>query len=157
VLAVLIGALTEGDALDIAVQRALGVAAAHRVESPEVAESLEKAVRLAVTRARPSPEVLSQLGAGWIAEEALAIAVCCALMADGDFARGVRLAVNHGGDSDSTGAVCGHILGAALGVEAIPERWVERVEAREVIEQLAADLVTGWRDGVEWGEMYPAS
>ncbi|HVT38678.1 MAG TPA: ADP-ribosylglycohydrolase family protein [Gemmatimonadaceae bacterium] len=157
VLAVLIGALTEGDALDTAVHRALAAAAAHRMESPEVAESLEKAVRLAESGVAQSPELLRQLGAGRIAEEALAIAVYCALMADGDFARGVQLAVNHGGDSDSTGSISGSILGAALGVAAIPGRWVERVEAREVIVQIADDLLTGWRDGVKWAEMYPAN
>ena len=40
-----------------------------------------------------------------MAEEALAIAVFCALAAP-DFESGVLTAVNHGGDSDSTGQAC---------------------------------------------------
>lgn len=85
----------------------------------------------------------------------LAIAVYCALAAQGDFATGVRLAVNHSGDSDSTGAICGNILGAALGVNAIPSEWLEHIEAREIIVQLADDLATGWRTGADWSERYP--
>ncbi len=86
-------------------------------------------------------EAIRLLGLGWVAEEALAIAVFCALKADGDFVKGVRLAVNHDGDSDSTGAICGNILGAILGVEGLPPRWLDLLELRDVIEQVATDLV----------------
>jgi ADP-ribosylglycohydrolase len=41
---------------------------------------------------------------------AIAIAICCALVAR-DFA-GVILAVNHDGDSASTGSIAGNLLGA---------------------------------------------
>jgi ADP-ribosylglycohydrolase len=34
-----------------------------------------------------------------------------------------------GGDTDTNGCITGALLGAALGVEAIPKRWVERVRA----------------------------
>ena len=46
-----------------------------------------------------------------MAEETLAIAVYCALKYEQDFDRAVIAAVNHNGDSDSTGAVCGNLLG----------------------------------------------
>lgn len=82
---------------------------------------------------------IARLGEGWVAEEALAIAVYCALVAD-DFAHGVRLAVNHDGDSDSTGAIAGHLLGTQLGDQAIPTAWRERLELRELIIELATDL-----------------
>lgn len=55
-------------------------------------------------------ETLTQLGGGWIAEEALAIALYCAL-STADFRTGVMLAVNHSGDSDSTGSMVGQLLG----------------------------------------------
>ena len=57
-----------------------------------------------------------------------------------DFATGVCLAVNHGGDSDSTGAIAGNLLGARLGEEAIPKAWREAVELRDVIERIAEEL-----------------
>jgi hypothetical protein len=58
----------------------------------------------------------------------------------------MRLAVNHDGDSDSTAAIAGNLLGAALGVEAIPQRWLSALEARRVIAEVADDLATfpGW-------------
>ncbi|MBV8094776.1 MAG: ADP-ribosylglycohydrolase family protein, partial [Acetobacteraceae bacterium] len=88
------------------------------------------------------PEKLERLGAGWVAEEALAIAICCALAAR-DFRHGVTLAVNHSGDSDSTGAIAGNLLGAQLGVGAIPEDWLAELELRDEINQLAVDINAG--------------
>ena len=77
--------------------------------------------------------LLAALGAGWIAEEALAIGLYCALVAD-DFEHGVRLAITHSGDSDSTGSITGQILGARYGAGVIPQRWLDRLELREVID-----------------------
>jgi hypothetical protein len=56
-------------------------------------------------------------------------------------------AVNITGDSDSTGAITGNILGAALGIEQIPARWLDTLELREVITEIADDLasVKQWR------------
>ena len=53
------------------------------------------------------------------------------------------MAVNHLGDSDSTGAITGNILGAWLGATAIDKSWLEPLEPREIIETLADDLVRG--------------
>ena len=50
------------------------------------------------------------------------------------------MAVNHSGDSDSTGAILGNILGAHLGVEQIPTRWTQQVELTDELGQLAKDL-----------------
>ncbi len=52
------------------------------------------------------------------------------------------LAVNHGGDSDSTGAITGNILGTLLGEDAIPSNWLTELEGRETIERMA-DLLAG--------------
>jgi ADP-ribosyl-[dinitrogen reductase] hydrolase len=62
----------------------------------EVTRAIDAASMLAA-RGRPSPEQLESLGAGWVAEEAISIAICCALVAN-DFRDGVLLAVNHSGD-----------------------------------------------------------
>ena len=64
-------------------------------------------------------------------------------------------AVNHDGDSDSTGSIAGNILGAALGLNAIPEKWRMELELRDVIEQVAADLVTRFDETDEWWKKYP--
>lgn len=78
-------------------------------------------------------------GQGWIAEEALAISIYCSLVAQ-DFRHGVLMAVNHDGDSDSTGAITGNLLGATLGVKSMPEEWLAPLELRAVISEFAEDL-----------------
>jgi ADP-ribosylglycohydrolase len=52
----------------------------------------------------------------------------------------VLLAVNHGGDSDSTGSIAGNLMGLLVGESGIPRRWCEQVELREVITTVADDL-----------------
>lgn len=64
-------------------------------------------------------------------------------------------AVNHNGDSDSTGAITGNILGAYLGINSIPKDWTERVELKNEIIQVADDLLTGYQVGSKWWDRYP--
>ena len=59
-------------------------------------------------------ENIRALGEGWVAEETLGIAIYCALRYEKNFSGGIIAAVNHDGDSDSTGAVTGNILGAKM-------------------------------------------
>lgn len=81
------------------------------------------------------------LGEGWVAEEALAIAVFCAVRHQSDFAAALRAAVNHRGDSDSTGAICGNLLGAWLGADAVAAAFdLEDLELHDLIEQTADHL-----------------
>jgi ADP-ribosylglycohydrolase len=106
-------------------------------------EPCAAAVEAALAQAREgraAPERVEGLGAGWIAEEALAISFYCALAQPDDFAAAVLLAVNHGGDSDSTGAIAGNLLGAHLGEGAIPQRWLAELELRPAIERMADEL-----------------
>lgn len=100
------------------------------------------------------------LGGGWVAEEALAIALCCALAAeaagpagrppDAALRRAWLAAVNHSGDSDSTGAIFGNLVGARFGEAAIPADWLEILEGRAAIEALADDFAAAfapaWED-----------
>ena len=51
--------------------------------------------------------------------------------------------MNHKGDSDSTGAVTGNILGAWIGYEAIEDKWKEKLELKDVILEIADDLISG--------------
>ncbi len=149
--------LKAGRSLPEAIELALRI-----LESPKNREHEEcaAAVRQAVTLWRngdlaPSPEVIERMGGGWVGEEALAISLYCALAAGDDFARGVRLAVNHSGDSDSTGAITGNLLGLTLGVEAIPEQWLCELELRAEIEMVANDLYKQFEDTSAWCERYP--
>jgi ADP-ribosylglycohydrolase len=136
-LAQLVHDVADGASLDEGAVRALEVLR-RQPGSEETAAAVEKA--LWMSRApRASVEDVESLGAGWVAEEALAIGLYAALAADG-LEQGLLLAVNHSGDSDSTGAIAGALLGLALGEQAIPGRWLERLELRDVVEQVADDL-----------------
>ena len=85
-------------------------------------------------------EGVGMLGGGWVGEEALAIAVYCVLKFQDDMEECLSVAVTHDGDSDSTGAIAGNILGAWLGVDGIPEKWLAQLEMREVIDDMAVRL-----------------
>jgi ADP-ribosylglycohydrolase len=84
---------------------------------------------------------LELLGGGWVGEEALAIALACALTADArDLATTLWRAVAHAGDSDSTGSITGNLVGAMFGAQALPARWREQVELRDLVARVAGDL-----------------
>lgn len=104
-------------------------------------DALQKAVELA-EEGRPCAPTVRELGEGWVGEEALAIAVYSALSFPTDFAQALRLAVNHDGDSDSTGSICGNIMGMLLGAGAIPVEWRDGVEMCNVIRAFAVRLST---------------
>lgn len=100
-------------------------------------------------------DAIRQLGEGWVGEEALAISIYCSLKYQDDFKKALTTAVNHNGDSDSTGAITGNILGAYLGINRIPSDWVEHVELSESILQISDDLLKGYQDTEEWWNRYP--
>jgi len=121
----------------------------------EQVAALDAAVELAGHRPTPE-EIEATLGGGWRGEQALAISVCVALVAE-DLRDGLLLAVNHSGDSDSTGAICGNILGAIHGTAAIPAEWLAELELRDVIERVTGDAIAefGYLPP-NWGDRYPA-
>jgi ADP-ribosylglycohydrolase len=160
--AVIVHALVRGDDLDAAVQKAL-VHLAARPGHEETTDALRAALGT-VRQGLPTPERVASLGEGWTAEEALAIGVYCALVAQ-DMRHGLLLAVNHGGDSDSTGSVCGNLLGALHGETALPPLWLAELEGRATILELADDFAMEMTQGPAlhspaepsrvWLERYP--
>ena len=109
-------------------------------------EYMGKLCDMAITFAgnnRPDVENVEALGGGWTAEETLAIALYCALKHFDSFEDAMIAAVNHGGDSDSTGAVTGNILGAAIGYDTIPQHFKDDVELHDLILHMADDLYRG--------------
>ena len=97
-------------------------------------------------------EAISQLGEGWVGDEALAIATYCASRHIDSVEDAIIASVNHDGDSDSTGAICGNIMGAIYGYEHIKEcnlfcpegkQLEDTLELSEIILALADDLSTG--------------
>jgi ADP-ribosylglycohydrolase len=108
------------------------------LDRSETADALQGAFELA-GNVPPAPNSCAPLGEGWVAEEALAIAVYC-LLGTEDVRTALVAAVSHGGDSDSTGAIAGNLLGAAYGYDALPAEWAARIEGHATMAGLAAQL-----------------
>nr|WP_286731728.1 MULTISPECIES: ADP-ribosylglycohydrolase family protein [unclassified Thiomonas] len=146
VMAALVFDLLDGNDLAAAIDRVTPLLT-RKERHEETRVALERALSLHASDTA-SDAAIRKLGQGWIAEEALAIGIYCALKAK-DFEAGVIMAVNHDGDSDSTGLIAGHLLGALQGRTAIPARWLDLLELRDVMEEMADDLATvgSWRLG----------
>lgn len=111
-------------------------------EVKQMAKLAERAIHL-LDNGKTDLDNIGILGEGWVGEEALAIALFCALKHFDNFEDALIAAVNHGGDSDSTGAITGNILGAAIGYEAIPKFYLYDLELHDVILHMADDLYLG--------------
>lgn len=98
--------------------------------SSEVAEIFER------SRARLHSGLLSTTG---YVLDTLHIALW-ALLGYNTFEETVVAAVNLGGDADTQGAVAGALAGALYGFEAIPPRWLERLEGRDELVELSDHL-----------------
>ena len=133
-LAALICCLMAEASLEQALRTVRDLSPAHQVTWLASAEAIGR-------DGLPSPELIAEeLGGGWVGDEALAIAVACAVGAE-EFDEGVLAAANHSGDSDSTAALCGHLLGALYGIEAIDVGWLAALDGREVVNAMANDVV----------------
>jgi len=144
----LIHRLAAGESLHAAASSVLEEVRAIADVAAELPLRLEAAVRLAEGGRLGPEELVEQLGEGWVAEEALAVGLYAALATARDagtpedhFRSAMALAINHSGDSDSTGSVAGNILGALYGEDCLPAAWLEQLEAPHIIRGMADMLV----------------
>lgn len=120
--------------------------------SEKFVDIIQKAVNLAGASVSDR-DAIRNLGEGWVAEETAAIAVFCVMRHIRDFEGCLTAAVNHDGDSDSTGAVAGNIIGSILGYTGIPDKFRKHLELHDLILSIADDLV-GASDGIRMKERY---
>lgn len=104
-----------------------------------LAERLRLAGRFLTEEMGPE-EALARLGTSGYVVETVASAFFCFLRSPRDFEETVSRAVEGGLDTDTTGAVAGAISGAFNGLEGIPGRWREGVEAAAEITALARKI-----------------
>lgn len=105
--------------------------------------SFESLVRRALELGRSDVdqnEAILELGEGWVGDEAVAIAIFSAMRHIDSFEDCIVCAVNHDGDSDSTGAIAGNIIGAILGYSAIPACYLDTLEISPVLVSASDDL-----------------
>jgi ADP-ribosylglycohydrolase len=125
---------------------------AQEAGTEEMVRAVE-AARSTAARSEVSRNTIEALGEGWVGEEALSIALFCALTvkdaSKASVATALWRSVAHAGDSDSTGSLTGNLLGAMFGRECLPDAWLEELEMREVIERVASDMHASFVLGVE--------
>jgi ADP-ribosylglycohydrolase len=113
-------------------------------ETEELADTIESARSISSEREFLSAEQVEQLGGGWVGEQALAIGIASSLCVKEASPKAVAhalwSAVAHSGDSDSTGAITGNLLGALWGKDSLPTPWLAHLELRDLIEKIANDL-----------------
>lgn len=122
-----------------------------------------KAINMARNEETEDDQAIKTLGEGWVAEEALAIGLYCALRYCDNFRKAICVAVNHDGDSDSTGSIAGNILGAYVGLSGVDFTGdtLVNIEAYDVIYEIGQDLVNGCQmteygnyNDVKWASKY---
>ena len=139
---------------DIALESIAALDHIYKGEYNDDKHFLARLTRMAVSLAandESDAENIRALGEGWTGEEAWAIALYCAVRHVDSIEDAIIAAVNHDGDSDSTGAICGNIMGAIYGYEAIKRKHLfcpqgkeleQTLELSDLILTLADDLYT---------------
>ncbi|MBD5184009.1 MAG: ADP-ribosylglycohydrolase family protein [Bacteroidales bacterium] len=94
---------------------------------------IRKAIQLEDNLLQDWEVIENELGEGWVAEETLAIALFSIIRHIDDFKAAMICAVNHGGDSDSTGAVAGNLIGAICGYEGIPDYFKDNIQLKDLL------------------------
>lgn len=139
-----------GLSLRAAAESARDRATAEPLADPDLLTRLDAALTLSMNDGVPlaGAALTSVLGLGWVAEEALAVALYSVLATESGaaspvehFLDAMRLAVNHDGDSDSTASIAGNILGAYYGEAALPPAWLALSEAPLLIQRLSSEFV----------------
>ncbi|WP_230627542.1 ADP-ribosylglycohydrolase family protein [Methanosarcina barkeri] len=108
--------------------------------SKEFTQALENSYKVAYSDVGDE-EGLKKLGQGWYADETFALAYFCILRYPNDYKKAIQTAVNITGDSDSVASVAGGILGARLGIDAIPVSWTEALKEKEKIGEIVEPLL----------------
>lgn len=137
-LAELVGYMVKGQDLHESIKKAKQTLSFYG-RHEETMEKVNEALQLAEIK-ESIEDGIEKLGQGWVGEEALAVSLFCSLVYEVDFTKAIKAAVNHSGDSDSTGAITGAIMGAKLGVKAIPKNWVERLENAAYLQELGEEM-----------------
>ena len=138
------------------VEEALGTIMAmegdeHTAEKNYLGSLTKKAIQLSQSNATDE-SAIRQLGEGWVAEESWAISLFCAVRHIDSMKDAIIAAVNHDGDSDSTGSMTGNIMGAIYGYEMMKQERLfcpagkeleDTLELSNIVLALADDLYSG--------------
>jgi len=106
---------------------------------PEMKTKLLLVQRLIAENISPM-RAAQQIGRSVTAHESIPFSIYSFLLYPRSFENGLFCSVLNGGDRDTLGAMAGAISGAYLGIEALPHDWLQKLENRTVIQELALKL-----------------
>lgn len=86
-------------------------------------------------------DVAYQIGNGVDALTSVPAAPAVVRLAGDSMEAAMRFAMAVGGDTDTIASMAGAVVGARLGADAIPEAWLDRLEGRDRLIELADQLV----------------
>lgn len=89
----------------------------------------------------PCAQAIKVLGKSVAIHESLPFSIYAFLMHPKSFEECLFCAVMNGGDRDTLGAMAGAISGAHVGISGIPGEWQEKLENRELLQELALSLL----------------
>ena len=118
--------LVAGCPLDEALDRAVAAVARHEGAAGTL-RAVARARELAAAGTQVHEAAVASLGAGWNADEALAVGVYAALAGDG-LREVLAIAANQDGDSDAAAGLAGQLHGASRGVAELPLDWLQRLD-----------------------------
>ena len=133
----LIAYLVNGEGLENAIDKTLGILKT-KENNKDVIKKIKEAIELTKSNLLPE-EAISQIGKGKIGSEALGISIYCSLKYPKDIIKGIEIAANYSGDSDTVAAITGNIIGANIGLPNIPEE-IKQINDKDSILHLTKDL-----------------
>lgn len=136
--AALIANIVKGYSLSDSINNSIAILSRYS-DNQEFMALLKKAISFAKSDIAPNVAIKT-LGRGFAGDEAVAISVYCALKNPDNYKKAITMAINHGGDSDTTGAITGNILGAYLGSDAISRNLKENLELSDLLNKCAGYL-----------------
>jgi ADP-ribosylglycohydrolase len=150
--AAFIARIVQGDAMKTAAEHALT-----RLKLEDDHETcfnlIEKAIKLAGKKS-PVGKGMESIGAGYTADEAVALAVYLCIRYQDDFDGAILAATTFHGNTDSIAPICGNALGAYHGEGVIPPKWLKELELADLIIHGAdlllerTDMIGGTEDDV---------
>ncbi|MBU0574298.1 MAG: ADP-ribosylglycohydrolase family protein [Candidatus Margulisbacteria bacterium] len=106
----------------------------------EMGNKLVEVVELVEDDEMDSAEAFEQIGTSGNALESVGSAFFAFLKSPNSFYQSVVEAVNAGGDTDTIGAITGAISGAFNGIEGIPNKWLNNLEDKSIIDERSRRL-----------------
>lgn len=131
----ILSCILEGKSLRLSIEEAMEVTQKRFENTQPLCSLVQDAITLSRNKLKDIDNI-NLLGQGWVAEETLAIALYCCLRHENDFGQALISSINHSGDSDSTGAVTGNIMGTIIGFDAIEDKWKKNLEGLNIIVEL---------------------